>query len=334
VLAWNLQNLFDGVDDGTEYREFDPGTGTWDDRLFRRRLDRTGEVILSSVRGGPDIVVFCEIENRRVLEELRDGPLRGRGYQYTVITPGPGAVRTAVASRFPILCVEIRHTGWWGERELRPLLRVDIDIGGEVLHLLAVHWKSPRDGRSATEPARRDEAETAANLIRELLSGSLEGEILLIGDLNTEGTGVPLPAALAPWPPLPDEPDAGIYRTEVPGDEGIREGRVVLHDPEPDTTAGPPGTYRWEGRWERPDRALLSPGLLDDRGLTFTRCRVAAFETMVDRYGNPWRWITAEEEGYSDHLPLLLEFRRVADRTAESATLIRSEIPGGGRKFT
>jgi len=31
IMSWNVENLFDGIDNGTEYQEFDPGEGSWDD---------------------------------------------------------------------------------------------------------------------------------------------------------------------------------------------------------------------------------------------------------------------------------------------------------------
>ena len=31
VMSWNVQNLFDAVDDGNEYSEFDPSFGNWNE---------------------------------------------------------------------------------------------------------------------------------------------------------------------------------------------------------------------------------------------------------------------------------------------------------------
>ncbi len=302
-MSWNVQNLFDGIADGGEYPEFNPSQGNWDERLYRRRLERTGEVI--SLGGSPDLVVLQELEKPAILDELADGPLARRGYRWRIAVPGFGVVRCGVLSRFPVDNVQVRDCGLYGAHYLRPVLLFTVHSPAGDVRVAALHWKSPRGGREATESARIQEA-------GELLA-AVEGEslpLLIVGDLNTPGDGTLRPSALGPWFPGVNADSSVIFRSSSPQEAGEHNGVRVFYDPEPDASQGQSGTYWRKGEWERPDRALLSAALTDGRDMEFQLCRAGGIAVMEDNIGRPRRWITRREEGYSDHLPLFLEFVR------------------------
>jgi hypothetical protein len=71
--------------------------------------------------------------------------------------------------------------------------------------------------------------------------------------------------------------------------------------------SGAPGSYWFRGNWDRPDRALLSGGLINGRGYSF-QSMVCARGMNTTAEGYPLRWISDFRSGYSDHLPLLLSF--------------------------
>jgi hypothetical protein len=93
------------------------------------------------------------------------------------------------------------------------------------------------------------------------------------------------------------------------------------------------GSYAYRGRWQRPDRVLLSPALLGDTGVTYRPAtfRVFAPSFMIDPLtGFPMRH---GDRGwhYSDHLPLVLELSVGGGAAARSpfCGLIRSAIQWG-----
>ncbi len=306
-MSWNVQNLFDGTHDGNEYPEFDPLRGAWDERLYLRRLERVGRAVLEAVPGGPDLLVLQEIEHEGILDDLAEGPLRRAGYEWRLAAPGEGAIRCGVLSRYPILKTKAAECGAWRERPLRTVLAFTAETPQGDVEVIALHWKSPWDGKKETEEARRIEASVVDSLIRGSLSGRPQADVIALGDLNTNGDGEIRPAALAPWPSFSDAEgtDAVLYRTSAAAEAGLRSGKLILFDPEP--SSGPPGTYWFRGGWERPDRALLTAGMLDDAGPRFLSCRTAA-GAAADHNGRPVRWMTDKEEGCSDHLPLILTF--------------------------
>ncbi len=309
VMSWNVQNLFDGIDDGSEYPEFDPGSDSWSERLYQRRLDRTAEVICGTGSATVDLVILQELEKPGILSNLVDGPLSAKGYRWYLAVPGYSIIRCGILSRYPLRDVEVIDCGSYGIRPLRPALAFTVETPGGPVRVIAGHWKSPRDGRAVTESARCREAAAVRSLAEPLLLDNPDAEVLIIGDLNTPGDGLVRPAALAPWYPDIDEDTdiAELYRTDLPEGAGLRNGLSVFYDPEPDPAMGSRGSYWYKDDWDRPDRALLSRGLIDAPGLVFKSCRTVP-DTAGDELGRPVRWVSDWEEGYSDHLPLLLEF--------------------------
>ena len=47
VISWNVCNLFDSTDNGTEYAEFDPSGDEWGRELYLLRLNNTASVLNS-----------------------------------------------------------------------------------------------------------------------------------------------------------------------------------------------------------------------------------------------------------------------------------------------
>lgn len=302
ILTWNAFNLFDAVDDGTEYREYDPGLGRWNAALYERKLSAAAAVIRRSCPGGPDVIALQELENRRVLDDLCG---RLAGYAHRVAPDGqPGGVRCAVASRYPVRRTATHEVGEWDAQPLRPVLEVELDCGGAPLRLLVVHWKSRLEGEGPTQPARDAAAAVVARRLARLLADSPADDVVVAGDLNENadellaGVGSRGTAVLA-----------GVAS---PAQAGASGGRVALYDPWHGLPPSDRGSAVYRGSWQTPDHLLLSAGLFDRSGLSYRdrSFRVVRHSFMLDpRTGFPlkdrelvWR--------YSDHLPLLLELER------------------------
>ncbi len=301
ILTWNAFNLFDAVDDGTEYREYDPGLGRWNAALYERKLSALATVIRRSCPGGPDIIALQELENRRVLDDLCG---RLSGYEHRVAPDGRGGVRCAVASRFPIRRSTTLEVGEWDGQPLRPVLEVEIDCEGADLRLLVVHWKSRVEGEGRTQPARDAAAAVVARRLSRLLAETPAGDVVVAGDFNQNadellaGVGSRGAAVLA-----------GVAS---PAQAGASGGRVALYDPWHGLAPSDRGSAGYRGAWQTPDHLLLSGGLFDRSGLSYRdgSFRAVRHSFMLDPgTGFPlrdrelvWR--------YSDHLPLMLELER------------------------
>jgi hypothetical protein len=101
VASYNVENLFDANVQGTEYKDYVPGTHNWNKRMVEIKLNHTAEVICDL---DADILGLQEIENSIVFEALVKRLKRvGCEYRYSAITHKKGAaIQVALVSRFPI----------------------------------------------------------------------------------------------------------------------------------------------------------------------------------------------------------------------------------------
>jgi len=79
LMTYNVQNLFDEVNDGTEYSDFIIGQGNWSEDLFHLKLLQLSDVLILHPAGGADIILLQEIENRNSLDVLNTHYLKGAG---------------------------------------------------------------------------------------------------------------------------------------------------------------------------------------------------------------------------------------------------------------
>ncbi|MFW6293761.1 MAG: hypothetical protein ACOC7V_15760, partial [Spirochaetota bacterium] len=86
IIAYNVQNLFDGTDHGGEYPEFRASAG-WDRGDYYERLERLGEAIRRTSRRLPDVVVLSEVESAWVAADLARDLLRP--YRWVSGAPEP-----------------------------------------------------------------------------------------------------------------------------------------------------------------------------------------------------------------------------------------------------
>lgn len=317
VMSYNVENFFDDVDNGTEYRDYDPGEGEWSADLFHAKMLNISEVIGTSVPKGPDIIALQEIENKNALETLQREGVKNLGYAYSAVVEAPeAAVNTAVLSRFPITEVRSHRLHMKESEKLRNILEVVIEINEKRLYIFNNHWKSKAGGAEETEPLRIAAAGLLSRRVTAILRENPDADVLLCGDFNENHDEVlridyAYPTALTL---LGDETDArgGIVIT---GDKeraaASADDALVFFSPwfEADSSGAERGSYVYKREWETIDQFLLSPGLFDDEGFSYGDFTVAREDFMVTEEGFPLRWNKEYEKGYSDHLPIILTLR-------------------------
>ena len=87
VAFYNFENLFDTINDPDTYdEEYTPVNG-WTKKNYKKKLDNLSRVLIElgtseNQKNSPVIIGACEIENRRVLEDLVKHPaLINKGYK-------------------------------------------------------------------------------------------------------------------------------------------------------------------------------------------------------------------------------------------------------------
>ena len=323
VMSYNVDNLFDAEDSGLEYPEFSVSEGKWDEARYRSRLERLAEVVRAAAPDtkGPDVACLVEVENRRVLEELRRGQLASSGYARSVLVPAPGqAVNCGILTRLPLLGLKAHGIDSRGNQG-RYVLEASLDAGGRRLTVFLCHWKSKLGGAEATEPERACAAALVARRAAEILAADPAAEVLVCGDFNEEPSefakiGGAYPTALMPAGPglaggAAAVPGAAcLLVTGSPAGAGRAEdGSPILYSP---WSISDGWSYMLEGRRERIDGFLLSAGLLDGEGLSFESFGPLDGDFLLDSSGVPLPYNARTGAGYSDHLPIVLTLSRAS----------------------
>lgn len=307
VMSYNLQTLFDPVDQGGEYEDFSVANGSWNEDLYRLRIAALASAIVAAVPGGPEVLVVQEVENQRVLEDLAGA---AGGYPYLALSPAEeAALACGLASRLPLLSVRAhryRSSGDGPSSVPRYLLECELDAGGQVLYVLAAHWKSKLGGAQATEPERRAAAVLAATVIRARLEAEPSAIVILAGDLNENPDEFALAGGAYPTALMPVEEGPGPWLSITSlADEASADG-PVMYCPWEDYGGY---SYLYAGVPERIDHLLLSPGLMGEGTPRLASFSADPPDFLVGALGNPLGWSSRLASGYSDHLPIRVTLR-------------------------
>jgi len=333
IMTWNVQALFDGVEDGTEYDDYRESAG-WTREKYRGRLNAIAQAI-DKMERKPDIIALQEIESEQVLLDLAD-VIASRNYGWVHFTAIPQmALGVGLLSRFPLEQAKSHSVNIDGEIAPRPMLEARIKIGGEgnnaPLALFVCHWKSKLGGDDATESARRASARIILRRLRELAESEPDLPVIIMGDLNENHDEFYRRNGTALSALLPDDPHAaefsGLRGIEAAAlAEETQKDFIVLSKSKPPSPRYFPsgvtalyspwsveledGSYYYKNDWETIDHFLLSPQLFTGTGWDFDACQVVNTPPFAGASGLPGGYNPRTGYGLSDHLPLLLVLKK------------------------
>lgn len=177
IASWNVENLFDAIDDGTEYDEYKKVNG-WTDSQYRVRLKKIQTVLGYDYLKDASVIVLNEVENENVTEDL----LRTIGkFKYYACAGVDGPISLAVISKIPICDAKVH--GITGQR---PVLEVDLEIDGTALVLLAVHGKSNLGDMAEDVSLRNETGLVLEQLCRQIRLRKPLCTIVIAGDFNEQ----------------------------------------------------------------------------------------------------------------------------------------------------
>ncbi|MDR2210708.1 MAG: endonuclease/exonuclease/phosphatase family protein [Spirochaetaceae bacterium] len=333
IASWNVQALFDGIDNGVEYDEYSSAAG-WNSEKYQARLHGISGAIKGINEGGgfnPDVLALIEVENPGILRDLAELP--GMEYKWNFFAGVPGsAIGIGIFSRFPFTETRV-HSAHFDHHSIpRPVAEVWINYGGESLVIMACHWKSKSGGARETELLRQAEAGIIARRLEEISAVYPETPVIILGDLNENHDDFVRTGAVYPCALMPDSEEAAaaidalsvhprpgfqsflvLSPQKPPRPEYITgfSGAAVLyspweHSPGQDNDALP-GSYYYDGAWETIDHFLLNAALFDKRGWEYGDFRVLGNNPFTNAGGIPHAYNPRTGTGLSDHLPILLD---------------------------
>ena len=310
VATYNVQNLFDAVNNGTEYEEYIPGRHGWNRRTVQIKLEHTAEVICDI---DADIIALQEVENEAVFEALRKKLDRvGCGYRYGVITHKRGApIQVALLSRFPIRKSSELQVSY--APRVRNILEAEVTVEGRPLTLFVNHWKSK--SRKGYESKRIAYARTLAKRIARMPNTKA---YIILGDLNTNyDAHHTLPKRL-------NDTNGRIGLNHLL--HTVKDGELLTETDMPHAKWGMhydlwlelPFSKRWShkfyGRKSTLDHILLPASMFDGKGIDYVNDSFKVFKQRYlftkKGYINSWQMKGGRHtgKGYSDHLPLVATF--------------------------
>ena len=321
VMAFNVENLFDTLDDpGKRDETYIPRSRKtprmlakcsglakshwrqscqytdWTEKVLHRKMKRIADVIKQVKSGqGPEIVILPEVENKAVMETLREEYLSGLGYRESVLIEGPDlrGVDVAILTKLEVVGsqshrVELERAGGAIKKlrsPTRDIIQADLKLpDGRVLTVLGVHFPAPHNPTGARLQAihRLNEIKRALPKGRLVIAG---------GDFNITSR---------------EENDKALY------EKGLGDEWAISHELGCEKCKG---TYYYhrDTSWSFLDALLFSKEMLpQSRGPWKVLVQSIRTPTQslyqVSRYGTPARYREGKGKvGVSDHWPIAAE---------------------------
>lgn len=312
VMFWNVENLFDTQHDSLKNDiEFLPDAlRHWNYRRYKKKLANVARVITAVGEWTPPALVgLCEVENDRVLRDLtRYSPLKEQGYRYVMTNSaderGIDVALLYQRERFKLLSANSLSPGLPTpqSRPTRDILHVSGQLlTGDTLDVLVTHLPSRSGGEKQSEPYRIFVARKLKTVADSLINIRRHPQLVIMGDFNDYPTNRSVTEVLKATPPTPrPEPDK-LYHLLA---------RKALS---PNF-----GSYKYRGEWGLLDHLIVSGTLFNPKENLFTSedkahvARLPFLLTKDEKYGDvqPFRTYVGMkyQEGYSDHLPVYVDF--------------------------
>jgi predicted extracellular nuclease len=312
IMFYNVENLFHPDNDPKKRDdEFTPdGTRNWSFYRYKDKIQNIYKVIVAV--GGwdlPDIIGFCEIENRQALEDLlQKTPLQNTDYQIIHHeSPDNRGIDVALFYRktkfTPIIDFPIRinFPAELSTRPTRDILYVKgLTNRADTLHIFINHWPSRYGGQMETEALRNFCGNLVKSKVDSLLKIDNRANIIITGDFNDYPKDKSISNSLGAQSDFSKIKANELYNLSY----HLMEEKNL-------------GTLRFQGQWGVLDQFILSGTLLDTLNNSFTskeHVHIFSVDWLLEkdeRYGGyqPYRTYRGFKfnGGYSDHLPTYLD---------------------------
>ncbi len=192
LFSWNVENLFDTVDDSlTLDDDFTPGgLMHWDRYRYYLKIRAVWKTILSTADGRPpSLIALCEVENGTVLKDLLVHSPFGK-YEYRIVhRESPDQRGIDVALAWDPAVFELCDSAFFqplipAHHPTRDILYAKLRHGSDTLHVFVNHWPSKYGGTGYTGPYRKAAGATLRRLIDSVAAFNERASIICTGDFN------------------------------------------------------------------------------------------------------------------------------------------------------
>ncbi len=314
AASWNLENLFDTVNDTLkDDEEFLPESiKHWTEERLEKKLYNLARVIHSMNHNrGPDLLGLVEVEHRALLDSLETKFPEELNYSTAYIeSPDTRGIDNGLIYRndlFSLLSVKGDTIILPDRYPTRLILNVDLLTGNkDTLHVFVNHWPSRRGGERESEINRITAARVLRKQVDNILSADPGALILILGDFNDEPLNNSMLNTLKAEPLICDSNAADITEYKEDG----------LYNLSYQAYNKGSGTYKYRDDWNMLDQIIVSGELLRSESVyyicnSFEIYKPLFIVTHSGKYeGTPFPTFGGNKYlgGYSDHFPVTAKF--------------------------
>jgi len=314
IAFWNLENLFDTIDD-TEKRDeqFLPnGDREWTDERLDIKLNHLSRVIHSmNISNGPDLLGVCEVEHQSMLDSLITKHLDDMNYKTAYVeSPDKRGIDNGLiydSNKFELLSVKGDTVHLKGNWPTRPIVNVKLIYKSvDTLSVYINHWPSRSRGREKSEPNRITAASTLRKSVDKEFAINPNAKIIIIGDFNDEPTNLSILETLS----------ANPFRCDSLNIEFSFNTKNELFNASYQAFEDGLGTYKYRGDWNMLDQIIISGDLITNPDFyyicnSFNIYKPSFMVTQSGKYeGTAFPTYGGRRYlgGYSDHFPVTAKF--------------------------
>lgn len=315
LAFWNLQNLFDTIDDpAIDDEEFLPESELeWTEDRLDKKMHNMARVIRAMNDGdGPDILGVCEVENKAVLDSMINKFLPDLKYKTAYLeSPDNRGIDNGLifkADKFKLLNVQadtVHLSDGWPTRLIFGANLLSNE--NKKITVFVNHWPSRSGGQHESEPNRIAAAQTLRNSVDRIFQTDSIANIFIIGDFNDDPVDVSVLETLFANPIKCDSLNLD-YVTES-GEELFNLSYEAYEKGE--------GSYKYRDTWNMLDQIIVSESIIIGNDFNYICDSFQVFkpELIVTRSGQyegtPFPTYGGRRYlgGYSDHFPVTAKFK-------------------------
>ena len=291
VGFWNVENLFDLIDDPDKRDEEFALNGRKNvtQEIYDLKIKNSAEV-LSDL--DVDVLGLCEVENKTVLNDLNDVI---EDKEYKIIhyeSPDERGIDNALLydpKKFKVISSKPIRNILGGDDKTRDILYVEGTFNRNLIHIFVNHWPSNYGGKEKSIPKRNYTSKLLLSEIQKINEVEVEPNIILLGDFNED----------------PD--DKNVLLLESAGLTNLMTAMIDKEDI---------STYIYRGTNYLYDQIIVSNSILNEKGFTLADSTayildLPKYRQQKGKYKNyPFRFWAGNKllGGYSDHLAVKVDF--------------------------
>lgn len=315
IAFWNLQNMFDTIDDhGKNDEQFSPnGDMEWtEDRLDKKMYNLSRVIRFMNDGRGPDLLGVCEVENQALLDSMIYKFLPELHYKTAYLeSPDKRGIDNGLifnSEKFKLLNVQadtVHLADGWATRLIFGVNLLTNE--NKKITVFVNHWPSRSGGQMESEPNRISAAQTLKGAVDRIFSTDKSANIFIVGDFNDDPVDASVLQTLKAHPIKCDSlPDGFEMNSEG---ELFNLSYQSFEDGE--------GSFKYKDTWNMLDQIIVSESIITGNDINYICNSFEVFkpELIVTRSGQyegtPFPTYGGKRYlgGYSDHFPVIAKFK-------------------------